>query len=118
MVGKVLGKIIQDRLKLVAEDVLPDSQYGFKVGRGCTDMIFVARQLVEKAWEHHSDLFVLFAGLKMAYNLVPCPTLWRILRRLGIPSTMISIIQSFHEGILVKVIIGQEFTKSFDASNG
>ena len=91
MVGKVLGRIIQDRLKLVVKDVLPDTQCGFRAGRGCTDMIFVARQLVEKAWEHHSDLFVLFAGLKKAYDSVPCPTLWRILGRLGIPST-ISII--------------------------
>ena len=49
VVGKVLGRIIQDRLKLVAEDVLPDTQCGFRAGRGCTDMIFVARQLVEKA---------------------------------------------------------------------
>ena len=49
VVGKVLGRIIQDRLKLVAEDVLPDTQRGFRAGRGCTDMIFVARQLVEKA---------------------------------------------------------------------
>ena len=48
----VFGRIIQHRLKLVAEDFLPDSQYGFRAGRGCTDMIFVARQLVEKTWKH------------------------------------------------------------------
>ena len=52
VVGKVLGRIIQDRLKLVAEHILPDSQCGFRAGRECTDMIFVARQLVEKAWKH------------------------------------------------------------------
>ena len=118
MVEKVLGRIIQDRLKLVAEDVLPDSQCGFRAGRGCTDMIFVARQLVEKAREHHSDLFVLFVDLKKAYDSVPRPALWRVLERLGIPLTMISIIRSFHEGMSVKVIVGQEFTESFDVCNG
>ena len=74
------------------EDVLFYSQCGFRAGRGCTDMIFVARQLVEKAQEHHSDLFVLFVNLMKAYDLVPCPALWRVLERLGIPSTMIYII--------------------------
>ena len=49
VVGKVLGRVIQDRLKLIVEDVLSDSQCGFKTSRGCIDMIFVARQLVEKA---------------------------------------------------------------------
>ena len=56
------------------------------------NMIFVARELVEKAWEHHSDLFVLFVDLKKAYDLMPCSALWRVLEGLGIPSTMISII--------------------------
>ena len=31
---------------------------------------------------------------------------------------MISIIQSFHEGMPVKLIVGQEFTKSFDVFIG
>ena len=48
------------KLKLVAEDVLSDSQHGFRAGRGYTDMIFVARQLLEKAQKYQSDLFVLF----------------------------------------------------------
>jgi len=43
VVGKVLGRVIQDKLKMIAEDVLPDSQCGFRTGRGCIDMIFVAR---------------------------------------------------------------------------
>ena len=74
------------------EDVLSYFQCGFRAGRGCTDVIFVARQLVEKAQEHHSDLFVLFVDLKKAYDLVPRPALWRVLERLRIPSTMIYII--------------------------
>jgi len=53
--------VIQDRLKLIAKDVLPDSQCEFRTSRGCIEMIFVARQLVEKAREHQSDLFVLYS---------------------------------------------------------
>ena len=37
VVGKVLEKLF---MKLVAEDVLPDSQCSFRAGRRCTDMIF------------------------------------------------------------------------------
>ena len=47
--GKLLGRILQERLQRVAERVLPDSQCAFCQGRGCVDMIFAARQLVEKA---------------------------------------------------------------------
>ena len=79
-VGKLLGRILQERLQIVAESVLPDSQCGFWQGRSCIDMIFVARQLVEKAREHNSLLFTLFIDLKKAYNSVLellCGKCWR-----------------------------------------
>jgi len=92
MVGKVLGRIVQDRFRVAVENVLPDSQCGFRAGRGCIDMVFVARQLVEKAREHQSDLLVLFVDLKKAYDSMSCPALWRVLKKLGVPSTLVSII--------------------------
>ena len=46
--GKIFGRIVQSCLQVIAEGLLSDSQYGFHKGRGCTDMIFVARQLMEK----------------------------------------------------------------------
>jgi hypothetical protein len=61
VVGKLFGRILQDRLQVVAEKVLPESQCGFRKGRGCVDMIFVARQLIEKCREHEDSLFALFA---------------------------------------------------------
>ena len=35
---------------------------------GCVDMIFVARQLVEKAREHNESLYMLFVDLKKVYD--------------------------------------------------
>ena len=57
VVGKVFARIIQERLQVVAERLLPESQCGFRKGMGCSDMIFVARQLMEKAREHQDNLF-------------------------------------------------------------
>ena len=48
MVGKLSGHTLQDRLQLIAEKVLPESQCGFRKGRECVDMIFIARQLREE----------------------------------------------------------------------
>ena len=39
--GKLFTKIIQQRLHTVAESVLPDTQCGFRSGRGCVDIIFL-----------------------------------------------------------------------------
>jgi len=43
---------------VIAEGLLPDSQCGFRKGRGFTDMIFAARQLMEKTREHGDYLFL------------------------------------------------------------
>ena len=56
--GKVFARILQERLQVIAERVLPESQCGFRKGRGCIDMIFTARQLVEKSREHDTPLFL------------------------------------------------------------
>ena len=102
VVGKVLGRTAQDRLKLLVEDALTDSQCGFRAIMGCTNMIAVASQLVEKTWEHHSDLFVLIVDLKKVCNSLPFPALWRALECLHIPSTMISITDPFIKVCLLK----------------
>ena len=38
VVGKVVERLLQDRLQLVAEMVLPEFHCGFQKGRGCIDM--------------------------------------------------------------------------------
>ena len=58
--GKLFAKVIQSRLQADAEEVLPDSQCGFWQVRGCVDMIFCARQMIEKAVEHNTKIFMLF----------------------------------------------------------
>ena len=87
--GKVFARVIQDRLQAFAEDVLPDSQCGFRQERGCVDMIFVARQLIEKTIEHESELYILFVDLKKAYDSIPRVALWRVLEKLFVPPKML-----------------------------
>ena len=118
VVGKVFARIIQERLQVIAERVLPESQSGFRRGRGCCDMIFVARQLLEKAREHQDSLFVLFVDLKKAYDSVPREALWQVLERCGVPPRMLKIVKSFHVGMQAEVRVGASLSGSFEVKNG
>ena len=64
VVGKVFAKIIQRRLQLFEEDVVIDAQCGFRFGCGYNDMVFCARQLVEKAIEYNTKVSLLFVDLQ------------------------------------------------------
>ncbi len=63
--------MLQKRPQKVAEEELPESQCGFRAQRGCSDMIFTMRQLLEKSYEHRAKVFLLFIDLKKAYDSVP-----------------------------------------------
>ena len=119
MVGKILARIVKERLEGIADRVLPESQSGFRKGRGCVDMIFVARQLIEKTREHNDTLYMLFVDLKKAYDSVPRQALWKVLEKCGVPPRMLSIVRLFHEGMHAEVKVGPTATtESFEVRNG
>ena len=91
-------KVIQGRMQVVVEDVIPDSQCGFRSGRGCVDMISCARQLMEKAREHNTKVYILFVDLRKGYNSVPRQALWLVHLKYGVPPVIVNLIQSLHDG--------------------
>ena len=97
IVGKVVARVIQERLQKLVEDELPESQCGFRKGRSCTDMIFTVRQLIKKSWEHQPKTFFTFINLKKAYDPVPREAMWLALNKLGVPESLVELIRSFHE---------------------
>ena len=119
VVGKVVARVLQDRLQQLAEEELPESQCGFRKSRGCTDMMFTLRQVMEKAIEHRTKQFTIFVDLKKAYDSVPCAALWRVLQKLGVPDDVIELIRSFHEGMKARVCIdGEPLEEEISVDNG
>ena len=118
VVGKVAATVVQGRLQQLAEEVLPESQCGFRKGRGCSDMIFTIRQLIEKSNEHKAKVFLVFIDLKKAYDSVPREALWVALGKLGVPDSMIELIQSFHQDIKATIRLGSTQLDVIEVGNG
>lgn len=116
--GKVLARIITNRLQAAFGPLLPESQAGFRPMRGTTDMMFVLRQLQEKAQEQHTQMHAVFIDLKKAFDTVNRDALWLILRRFGCPENLVNIIASFHTQNVARIMLGGELTEGFTISNG
>lgn len=116
--GKVLAKIILNRIKEITEQVLPESQCGFRSGRSTTDMIFTLRQLQEKAIEQHQPLYVVFVDFSKAFDSVDRDTLWKVLKMYGCPQKLVNIIKEFHNGMKGQVLIGGEPSEAFEVHHG
>ena len=61
----------------------------------CTDMVFCAWQLEEKAIEHTTKVFLLFVDLQKAYNSVPRSAMWLVLQKYGVLCEMIYLVGAF-----------------------
>ena len=118
VVGKVAARIVQTRLQTLAEQVLPETQCGFRRGRGCTDMLFVVRQLAEKAFEHHMKQHFIFIDLQKAYDSVPRAALWTALKKLGVPDLLVDIIRSFHSNMEARIRLDGELLEEIQVNNG
>ena len=81
-------------------------------------MIFCARQLMEKAREHNTTLYLLFIDLRKAYDSIPREALWQVLRKYGIPPTLVNIIRSLHDGMKTEVTMDGATTPEIEVTNG
>ena len=112
--GKLLAKILLKRLiKHVSEDLMPETQCGFRQNRSTSDMIFVARQTMEKCREQHRDLQMCFIDLAKAFDTVE-----RSMDASGCPTKFVKIVSLLHVGMEARVRTGCLESDPFEVSRG
>ena len=98
--GKLLARVLLNRLIVHLElGLLPDSQCGFRGGRGTVDMIFAASQLQEKCQEPYEDLFITFIDLSKAFDDACRDGLWQIMEEFGCPRKFVALVRQLHDGL-------------------
>ena len=70
--SKLFTKIMNERLNRWAEEenVLTDTQYGFRKNRGTTDCLFILKGLIDIVFARGLKLYVCFVDYQKAYDLL------------------------------------------------
>ena len=116
--GKILAKVLLNRLQPLSESIIPETQCGFRPGRGTTDMIFSARQVQVKCREPGRDLCLASIALTKAFDSVNREALWACLARLGCPPKFVSITRQLHEGMKGCVLYDGDQSGPFNFNTG
>ena len=117
--GKILARVLLNRLlEHLEQGHLPESQCGFRAGRGTIDMVFAARQLQEKSIEQQQDLYMTFVDLTKAFDTVSREGLWKIMSKFGCPYKFVKIVRQFHEGMMARVLDDGGVSDAFPVTNG
>ena len=78
--SKAMLKILQARLQQYMNHELPDSQAGFRKGRGMRDQIANIRWIIKKVREFQKNIYFCFIDYAKAFDCVDHNKLWKILQ--------------------------------------
>lgn len=104
--GKVFTAIISNRLSNFAEenDLISESQAGFRKGRSTTDNIFVINCLIEIFRSTKRKLYCTFVDFKQAFDRVWRDGLWAKLQNSNINGKCLNVIKNTYEKAKSRII--------------
>ena len=88
--GKVLNRIILERMREAMDRILRENQSGFRLSRSTADQITTLRIIVEQSLEWRTALCINFIDYEKAFDSLDRNVLWDLMANYGIPSKIIS----------------------------
>ena len=94
--GKVLNKILLNKIREKTELYTSNRQYGLKPNRSTVDVIIIARQLMKKAKEGGIKCPYSFVDFKSAFDIIWTKSLMKMVRSIGINKKIVSIVEKVY----------------------
>ena len=116
--GKVLNRIILERVREAVDPKLRDQQAGFRRNRSCADQITSLRIIVEQSIEWNSTLYINFIDYEKAFDSVDREIMWKLLRHYGVPDKIISLVRCSYEDMSCKIAHAGQLSESFEVKTG
>nr|KAG5701641.1 hypothetical protein BaRGS_019330 [Batillaria attramentaria] len=113
--GKVLNRVLLERMSEAVDPMLRDQQAGFRRNRSCADQIASLRIIVEQSLEWNSPLNINFID---CFDSVDREALWKLLRHYGVPRKIISLIQCTYQDMSCKIAHAGQLSESFEVKTG
>ena len=89
--GKVLNRVLLERMKEAVNPKLRDQQAGFRWNKSWADQIASLHIIVEQSLEWNSPHHINFIDYEKAFDSVDRETMWKLLRHYEVPKKIISL---------------------------
>jgi hypothetical protein len=120
VIPKLIGLAIGRRLShwAVTNNVISEEQCGFMPGRATEDCVFSLLGTVKCRWEEGKPTYVAFIDLKAAYDTVHPEALWRCLRHMGIPDSIVKVLADWSSRRMTQLEVNGERSAPFPMGMG
>ena len=109
-------KILQARLQQYVNHELPDSQAGFRKGRGTRDQNANIHWIIKKSREFQKNICSI--DYTKAFDYVDHSKLWKILQEMRIPDHLTCLLRNLYAGQKATVRTGHGKTDWFQIGKG
>jgi hypothetical protein len=77
---KIFTNILTEYIETYTEEFIGEYQCGFRKGRSTTDHTFSLRQIMEKFYEHNTQLHQLYVDFKQAFDSISRPYIFEAMK--------------------------------------
>ncbi|KAK7108905.1 hypothetical protein V1264_013044 [Littorina saxatilis] len=99
-------------------NVMSESQAGFRKGYTTVDHIFTLYAAVSKQLKQHKKLYVAFVDFQKAFDTVKRDVLWNVLLKIGIGGKMLQTLRAMYSNVLSCVRCNSDYTAFFECMHG
>ena len=96
--SKVMLKILHARHQHYVNKKIPDVQVGYRKEKGTRDQIANIPWIIQKAREFQKNIYLCFIDCAKAFDCVDHDKLWKVLREMGIPDHLTSLLRNMYAG--------------------
>ena len=116
--GKAFAHILLNRIKPLLLEKRRPQQSGFSPGRSTVDRILDLNLASQTGREFQHPLYVTYVDLKAAFDSVYRPALWQLLKVLGVPEKVISLVSALYSDTTSRVRVDGQLSSAFPVSSG
>ena len=116
--SKVMLRVILNRLRPQAEEIIAEEQAGFRRGRSTTEQIFNLRVLCEKYSQHQQHIYHMFIDFKKAFDKVWHDALWATMKRYNMGQKLIETIKQLYAKATSAVLFNGKVGEFFRTTVG
>ena len=116
---KLYAMVLGERLKVIAERILPDSQAGFRKGKSAMDNIYILNRIVEQRIRRPGGkLVAFFVDFKAAFDTMDRKILWETMKEKKVDEGLIRRIREIYKETVNTVRVQQKETQEFWTKKG